>query len=147
VTNNPVMQTTPRRSRTFAAATVVAAGLALAGGIAAVGVASAKGGDGGQNVFVDASCTQPGTGYTGYNKSGDKVTFIFGVRNDASTEGWHVVATDAGATLVDQTLPAFGNQWSLVRNWVSPKGVRTVVVTADALDGTNHCDAVLTYKV
>ena len=140
------MQTSPRRSRTFAIATVAAVSLALAGGAVAVGVASAKGGDAGQNVFVDANCSLPGTGYTGYNKSGDKVTFVFGVHNDSSTGGWRVVVTDNGATLVDQTVGSMGNEWSLIRNYVSPKGQRVVTVTADALDGTNHCETTLAYK-
>lgn len=140
------MQKSPRRSRTSAVAAAAALGLTVIGGAAAVGVASAKGGDAGQNVFVDARCSLPGTGYTGYNKSGDRVTFLFGVHADASTSGWHVVVTDNGTTLVDQTVPAAGSEWSLIRTYVSPKGQRTVTVTADALDGTNHCQTTLSYK-
>ena len=51
-----------------------------------------------------------------------------------------------GVTLVDQTVGPMGNEWSLIRNYVSPKGRRTVTVTADALDGTNHCRTTLSYK-
>ena len=139
------MNTSPRRSRTFALSAFAAAALAVAGGAAAVGVASAKGGDAAQNVFVDANCDVPGTGYTGYNKSGDKVLFIFGVHNDTTSGGWRVVVTDDGVTLVDQTVGPMGNEWSLIRNYVSPKGRRTVTVPADALDGTNHCRTTLSY--
>ena len=133
------------------AAAALATIVAVAGQVDAKGGTSGGGGGGGadapQNVFVDGNCTVSGTGYVGYNKSGDKVTFVFGAHQDTSTAGWRVTAVDAGKTLVDQTVPALGSDWSMVRNYTSPKGDRLVQVTADALDGSNHCETWLSYRV
>jgi len=137
---------------------VVASAIMLAGALAAGGGVDAKGGANGtggaatgggdapQNVYTPANCTTADTGYVLYNKSGDKVTFVFGAHNDTSTAGWTVNVSDAGQTLVASTVPALGSDWSMVRNYTSPKGQRTIIVTATALDGSNACTASLSYK-
>ena len=147
------MNITARFTRNLVGTAIVLAGaLAAVGGVDAKGpgsgggVVATGGGDAPQNVALTANCTIADTGYVLYNKSGDKVTFVFGAHNDTSTAGWSVNVTDAGQTLVDATTPSLGTDWSLVRNYTSPKGQRTIQVTAKTLDGTNACTASLSYK-
>jgi len=149
---SPSMNITARFARnTIATAIVLAGALAAVGGVDAKGTGSGGGtatggGDAPQNVYMPANCTIADTGFVLYNKSGSRVTFAFGAHHDASTAGWSVNVTDAGQTLVDATVPALGSDWTLVRNYTSPKGQRTIVVTAKALDGSNACTASLSYK-
>lgn len=112
------------------------------------GTALAKGGDAKQTALVPMQCSTPvALVHTGYNKSGDRVTFTAGARQDSSGQVWRVTVTDAGVTLVDQTFPFPSSDWSILANYRSPKGERVVSVTATTGDGSTVCKQTLTYKV
>lgn len=122
---------------------IIALGLLLVGGIT-----FAKGGDAKQNTFNSATCNNNVANvYVGYNKSGSQITFSAGAHQDTTGLTWHVTAVDAGVTLVDQSFPYPSTDWSILANYTSPKGDRTVVVTVATVDGSVTCVQNLNYKV
>lgn len=124
-----------------ALALTVAAVMTFADGV------DAKGGDAAQNVIVAAECGGVGAASAGYNKSGARVTIMFQMQSAASGTSWQVTATDDGAQLFSDHLDSLGSNWTLMRTYDSPKGKRVVMVVADADDGSQHCVAMVSYKV
>lgn len=107
----------------------------------------AKGGDAKQNVLVPATCNNNvASVYTGYNKSGDKVSFTAGARQDVSGQTWRVTVVDNGLVLVNQTFPFASSDWSILANYTSPKGERSVNVTISTSDSITVCTQTLSYK-
>jgi len=112
------------------------------------GVVFAKGGDAKQNILNPATCNiNVANVSAGYNKSGNRITFFAGATQDVSGQTWHVTAVDAGVTVVNQNFPFPSTDWSIISNYTSPKGERTVIVTIATSDNTVICTQTFNYKV
>jgi hypothetical protein len=131
---------------------------ALAGGLGlfalVVAGADAKGGGGGgggdakQGSYLLANCTAGADGFLGYNKSGDRVTYMVGAGADVTGAGWTVtLVDDLGGTVYSGPSGTVGSSWSILGNYTAVKGnhVLSVVMVSDS--GADSCTASLTFKV
>ncbi|MEN9645391.1 MAG: hypothetical protein RL238_2060 [Actinomycetota bacterium] len=134
---------------------VAAAGLGLFALV--VGVADAKGGGGGggggggdakQGSYVLGNCTDGATGFFGYNKSGDRVTYMVGASADSTGAAWTVtVSDDLAGTVYSGPNGSIGTDWSILGNFTAPKGNNTLSVTMVSDNGVDSCSASLAFKV
>jgi len=131
---------------------------ALAGGLGlfalVVAGADAKGGGGGgggdakQGSYVLANCTAGADGFLGYNKSGDRVTYMVGAGADVTGAGWTVtLVDDLGGTVYSGPSGTVGSSWSILGNYTAVKGNHVLSVMMVSDSGADSCTASLTFKV
>ena len=118
-----------------------------------VGGADAKGGgtnggDSKQGSYALANCTGGATGFLGYNKSGDRVTYMVGASGDSTGSGWTItVADNLLGTVYEGGNGTVGTDWSLLGNFSAPKGNNVLSVTMVSDNGVDSCTASLSFKV
>lgn len=135
---------------TKTAVSVAAAGLGLFALV--VGGADAKGGatngDSKQGSYLLANCTGGADGFLGYNKSGDRVTYMVGAGADVTGTGWTVtVADNLLGTVYSGPSGTIGSSWSILGNFTAPKGDNVLSVTMVSDNGVDSCTASLKFKV
>lgn len=136
-------------TRTVAAVAVGGLGLfALVVGVADAKGGGTKGGDAKQGSYVLDNCTGGAVGYLGYNKSGDRVTYMAGAMSDSTGAQWTVTITDnLSGTVYSGPNGSIGSDWSILGNFTAPKGENTLSVTMVSDNGTDSCSASLAFKV
>jgi hypothetical protein len=131
---------------------------ALAGGLGlfalVVAGADAKGGGGGgggdakQGSYLLANCTAAADGFLGYNKSGDRVTYMVGAGADVTGASWTVTLVDnLGGTVYSGPSGTVGSSWSILGNYTAVKGDHVLSVSMVSDSGADRCTASLTFKV
>lgn len=136
---------------TKTAVSVAAAGLGLFALV--VGGADAKGGgtnggDSKQGSYALANCTDGAAGFLGYNKSGDRVTYMVGAGADVTGAGWTITIADSQlGTVYSGPNGTIGSDWSILGNFTAPKGNNVLSVTMVSDNGVDSCTASLSFKV
>lgn len=130
---------------------VAASGLglfALVVGVADAKGGGTKGGDAKQGSYVLDNCTGGAVGFLGYNKSGDRVTYMAGAMSDTTGGAWTVtISDDLAGTVYSGPSGSIGSDWSILGNFTAPKGEQTLSVSMVSADGANSCTASLAFKV
>lgn|GEM_PF-2861709 len=107
-----------------------------------------KGGDAKQGSYVLANCTGGATGFLGYNKSGDRVTYMVGASADATGDQWTVTVSDSiSGAVYSGPNGTVGSDWSILGNFTAPKGEQRLSVSMVSANGVDNCTASLAFKV
>lgn len=136
---------------TKTAVSVAAAGLGLFALV--VGAADAKSGgttgtDAKQGSYLRADCTGGADGFLGYNKSGNRVTYMVGAGSDVTGAGWTITVSDnLLGDVYSGPSGTIGSSWSILGNFSAPKGNNTLSVTMVSDNGVDSCTASLNFKV
>ena len=135
--------------RTALAIAVTGLGLfALAVGGADARGDGTKGGDAKQGSYVLANCTGGADGFLGYNKSGDRVTYMVGAGADTTGAAWTVTVTDnLSGTVYAGSNGTIGSDWSILGNFSAPKGDNVLTVTMVSDNGVDSCTGSLSFRV
>jgi hypothetical protein len=127
---------------------LVVAGADAKGGGGGGGGGGTKGGDAKQGSYLLANCTGGADGFLGYNKSGDRVTYMVGAGADVTGAGWTVTLVDnLGGTVYSGPSGTVGSSWSILGNYTAVKGDHVLSVAMVSDNGADSCTASLTFKV
>ena len=95
-----------------------------------------------------ANCTAGAEGFLGYNKSGDRVTYMVGAGADITEAGWTVTVSDnLLGTVYAGSNGTIGSSWSILGNFTAPKGDNVLTVTMVSDNGVDSCTGSPSFRV